>query len=180
MDENSEKKPEAPVGNPAGTSLLVVKNPLTADGVQTYRKAEKDSLGRFQKKVKPPIPTAEFIQKRRKRLARETDGVSEDMAILEELIACMHIEVGFDNKTGLADSKMVMAKAKVAETIWLFTHGKPATAEADLAALKHSGVEFVLVQPPALNTPTVQAVKQETPKSPTFAEVLNVRTDPQK
>jgi hypothetical protein len=180
------KKTEASGGTllPPGVTTITIRNPLGKDGVETFRQVQKDASGKFVKKAKPPIPTAEFVRQRRKRLAQVRTGqdcfndMTEDMSIVEELLECMHLPIVCD-KYGMPDSKMVMAKAKVAETIWLFSHGKPATAESDLEALKHSGVEIVFMNPTLPNAPIEVAKEEVIPAQPTFAEVLDVKTNPQ-
>jgi len=60
---------------PPGTSLVVLKNPPKKDGTITTREQIKDEKGKFIKKVKPLIPTVEFVRARRKRLAQvRSDG----------------------------------------------------------------------------------------------------------
>lgn len=179
MAENSDKKTEASGGAmlPPGVTSITIRNPLGKDGKETFREMLKDENGKFIKKARPPIPTVDFIRQRRKRLAQITDGISEDMAIFEELIECMHLPIVYD-KFGMPDSKLVMAKAKVAETIWLFSHGKPATAEADMEALKHAGVKIVFMNPTLPDAP-IEEPKEEAKKTqPTFAEVVDVKTNP--
>ena len=180
------KKPEASGGTllPPGVTTITIRNPLGKDGVETFRQVQKDASGKFVKKARPLIPTAEFVRQRRKTLAHVRTGktshndMTEDAAIFAELIDCMHLPNVCD-KQGRPDSTLVMAKAKVAEIIWLFSGGKPATAESDLEALKHSGVEIVFMNPTLPNAPIEVAKEEVIPAQPTFAEVLDVKTNPQ-
>ena len=165
---------------PEGTVAITVRNPLGKDGTQTFREVLKDAQGKFLKKARPPIPVIDFVKAGRKRLAqiREGTGQTEDMCIFDELLDIIHTPIERD-KQGLPDAKFAMAKAKCVETLFLFYKGKPATAESDLEALKHDGVKIVIVQPPDLMHSEITEEKKEEKKVPSFANVLDVKTNPQ-
>jgi len=187
MEENSEKKPapQAASQNPPGTTSITVRNPLGKDGVQTYREVLKDKDGKFIKKARPPIPVIDFVRAGRKRLAqirkdqKTFNDVTEDMSIVEELLAIIHTPIEYDQKTGLPDSKFAGVKVQAADTLWLHFKGKPSTSEQDLEALKHDGIKVVIVQPPDLMHSEITEEKKEEKKVPSFANVLDVKTNPQ-
>ena len=168
-DSGNEIKPPLP----EGVTSLMVRNP---DGV-TVSERLKNAKGQFVKKPKPLIPTVEFIRARRKRLAqvRESDGLTEDMAIVNELVEAMHIPILYDEKTGLPDSKMVMAKAKVAETLWLYTHGKPATSEQDLEKFTVQPFRVVYMENPEGVKPMEERPPEK--KQPAFIDGVVIKQD---
>ncbi len=172
MDSETKDKPQAAPNVPPGTSLVVVRNQPNKDGVVTSREMLKDSKGKFVKKIKPLLPTIEFVRARRKRLAQvNKDGITEDMAIINELIDIIHAPICVDAKSGLPDAKMAMAKIKAVEVLWLFTNGKPAPSEQELDKLQTQPVRVIMVNAPQLMHPDIQEEKQqETKTKPAFAE----------
>jgi hypothetical protein len=159
--------------NPSGVTTLTVRTRYGG-----LREAQKDSKGRFLSKPKPLIPTIEFVRERRKRLAKarkDGTGTTEDIAILNELINLVNMPLATDAKTGLPDAKMAMVKVKAAEVIWLFTGGKPATAEQDLDRLKTQDVKVIIVEAPQLMNPEIKTAEEPKIKTkPSFidAEVI--------
>lgn len=172
MDSEEKDQPQAVPNTPPGTSLVVVRNQPNKEGVVTTREMLKDSKGKFVKKVKPLLPTIEFVRARRKRLAQiNEDGISEDLAIIEELISIIHAPIETDAKSGLPDAKMAMAKIKAIEVLWLFSNGKPAPSEQELDKLTTQPVRVIMVNAPQLMHPDVQEEKQQESKTkPAFAE----------
>lgn len=145
-DSEEKDKPQ----NPAGTTLVVVKK----DG--TKRTLLKGADGKFARKAKPITPSSEFIAKRRKRMLRTNEsGLTEDMAIVEELLDILHTPIGVDKKSGLPDAKFAMAKVKAAETVWLFTFGKPDPSEREMDKLETQPVRVVVIQSPQLMHPDI-------------------------
>ena len=151
-DSEEKDKPQADLKPlPEGTSLIVVR---TKEG--TTRELLKKANGQFARKPKPLIPTEEFTRQRRKRMMRiNSDGLTEDMAIVEELLDIIHTPIKADTKSGLPDAKYAMAKVKAAETIWLFTGGKPDPAEREMNKLETQPVRVVVIQSPQLMHPEV-------------------------
>jgi len=177
--EDSGKKPGTSVDaqNPPGTSIVVVKNPVAKDGSVTYREVLKDEHGKFIKKVKPLPATIEFVRSRRKRLLQpNADGVTADMQIMNELLQIINTPIECDRQ-GLPDAKFAMAKVKAAETVWLYTLGKPSPSEQEMDLLKHNGVKIVIVQPPDLMHSEITEEIKEEKTQPSFADVLSIKTN---
>ena len=151
-DSEEKDKPQADLKPlPEGTSLIVVR---TKEG--TTRELLKKANGQFARKPKPLIPTEEFTRQRRKRMMRiNSAGLTEDMAIVEELLDIIHTPIKADTKSGLPDAKYAMAKVKAAETIWLFTGGKPDPSEREMNKLETQPVRVVVIQSPQLMHPEV-------------------------
>jgi hypothetical protein len=175
MAEDSVKNPEPPKddSNPSGVTTLVTVN---QHGAKVERLKGKD--GKFVAKPKPLIPTQEFIRARRKKLARQRKdcGMTEDMAIFQELIDAMH--VSNEDPKGNVDPKILQAKANIAEVIWLFSQGKPGMSEEDKSALTKSPVRIVYVKEKVSDTPVRQELKEEAKKTaPSFAQVTQVITN---
>lgn len=177
MDSETKDQTQAVPNLPPGTSLVAVRNQPNKDGVVTSREMLKDTKGRFVKKPKPLLPTVEFVRARRKRLAQvNADGISEDMAIIEELISIIHAPIETDSKSGLPDAKMALAKIKAIEVLWLYTNGKPAPSEQELDKLTTQPVRVIMVNAPQLMHPDVQEEKKPEQKTkPSFvdAEVIS-------
>ena len=178
-DSEEKDKPQADLKPlPEGTSLIVVR---TKEG--TTRELLKKANGQFARKPKPLIPTEEFTRQRRKRMMRiNSAGLTEDMAIVEELLDIIHTPIETDKKSGMPDAKFASAKIKAAETLWLFTGGKPDPSEREMDKLERQPITAYFVQAPALPTPEV--VDGDKPKDkatqPTFAEVTGIVTNPKK
>ena len=171
-DSEEKDKPQ----NPAGTTSMVI---VKKDG--TKRTLLKGADGKFARGPKPIIPSAEFIAKRRKRMLRTNDsGLTEDMAIVEELLDIIHTPIEADAKSGLPDAKFAMAKVKAAETIWLYTFGKPDPSEREMDKLERQPIAAYFIQAPSLANPEIVDGDKpvEKPKQPTFADVLDVKTNP--
>jgi hypothetical protein len=109
-------------------------------------------------------------------------GLTEDMAIVEELLAIVHTPIEADRKSGLPDAKFAMAKVKAAETLWLFTGGKPDPSEREMDKLERQPIAAYFVQAPALMNPEIVDGDKpsDKPKQPVFAEVLGVKENPPK
>lgn len=173
---DSEEKDKTPQENPAGSTKLVI---VRKDG--TSRELLKGADGRFARKPRPLIPTEEFIRARRKRMMKTNDsGLTEDMAIVEELLDIIHTPIETDTKSGLPDAKFAMAKVKAAETLWLFTGGKPDPSEREMNKLERQPISAYFIQaPPLANPEIVDGDKPvEKPTQPSFAEVTGVETNP--
>lgn len=177
-DSEEKDKTQAGTENPSGVTTLVVRNP---DGI-TSREVQKDSKGRFLKKVKPLIPTIEYVRARRKRLAsirKDTgrfDGMSEDASLIEELLEIIHMPIEFDKKTGLPDAKHMSAKIQAAELINLITWGKPAPSDQEMDKLTTQPVRVVIVTSPQLMHPEVREPQKLTDKTkPSFIDAEIVK-----
>jgi len=170
---DSEQKPSLP----EGVVALTIRNPIAKDGSVTYREVLKDKAGKFIKKAKPLIPTTDFVRSRRKRLAQTTDGITADMQIMNELLAIVNTPIERD-KTGVPDAKFAMAKVKAAETIWLYTLGKPSPSEQEMDLLRHDGVKIVIVQPPDLMHGEITEETKPEKLKPSFADILDIHTNP--
>lgn len=174
-EDSKEKTQQEQPQNPAGTTSMVI---VKKDG--TKRTLLKGADGKFARGPKPITPSSEFIAKRRKRMLRTNEsGLTEDMAIVEELLDIIHTEIECD-KQGLPDAKFAMAKVKAAETIWLYTFGKPDPSERELDKLERQPITAYFVQAPTLADPTVVDGDKpvEKSKQPSFAEVTGVETNP--
>jgi hypothetical protein len=159
------------------TALVVVRK----DG--TSRSLLKGADGKFVRKARPLIATEEFIRARRKRMMKTNEsGLTEDMSIVEELLAIIHTPIETDAKSGLPDAKFAMAKVKAAETLWLFTNGKPDPSEREMNKLERQPITAYFVQAPEIMNPEVVDGDKvdHKPKQPTFAEVTGVETNPKK
>lgn len=178
-----KKQPQTDPQNPSGITTLTIANQYGA-----IREMQKDSKGRFLAKKKPLIPTIEYVRARRKRLAKvregtgRFDGMTESMAIMEELLEIVHMEIATDSKTGLPDSKHMSAKVKAAELLHLITEGKPAPSEQELDKLERQPVTAIFVQAPQIMNPEVVDADKQKEKStqPSFAEVTGITTNPKK
>lgn len=176
-DSEKETKPLPAALLPEGVTTLVV---VKKDG--TTRKLLKGADGKFARGPKPITPSSEFIAKRRKRMLRtNASGLTEDMAIVEELLDIIHTPIEADAKSGLPDAKFAMAKVKAAETIWLFTFGKPDPSEREMDKLERQPISAYFIQAPSLANPEIVDGDKpvEKPKQPSFADVLDVKTNPQ-
>lgn len=173
---DSEEKNKTPQENPAGTTKLVI---VRKDG--TLRELLKGADGKFARKPRPLIPTEEFIRARRKRMMKTNgQGLTEDIAIVEELLDIIHTPIEADTKSGLPDAKFAMAKVKAAETLWLFTGGKPDPSEREMNKLERQPISAYFIQAPSLANPEIVDGDKpvEKPKQPSFADVLDVKTNP--
>lgn len=172
---DSESKDNTQVENPSGSTAITVaiKNPPNKDGVVTVREVQKDNKGRFLKKPKPLIPTIEFVRARRKKLTQmRSEGVTEDMAIFQELLDIIHCPLPCDPKTGMPDAKMAMVKVKAAEVVWLYSQGKPAPSEQELDKLQTQPVRVIMVTAPTGVKPMEEKPQEKTKPSFIDAEVI--------
>jgi hypothetical protein len=178
MAEDSKEKTQQEPQKPAGTTSLVV---VRKDG--TKRELLKGADGKFARKANTMYPTSEFIRQRRKRMLKVNEnGLTEDMWVVEELLDIIHTPIGTDKKSGLLDAKFASVKVKAAETLWLFTGGKPDPSEREMDKLERQAVVGYFIQtPPNVNPELVDGDKPvDKPTQPTFAEVTNVTTNPKK
>jgi hypothetical protein len=176
-DSEPKDKPQVGKENPPGTHIILVRNP---NG--TMREQPVDEKNRFLRKPKPLVPTVEFVRARRKRLysiRKDTgrfDGMTESMAILEELLEIVHMPIETDSKTGLPDSKHMSAKVQAAELIHLITEGKPSPSEQEMDKLQTQPVRVIMVNAPDGVKPMEERPKEKL--QPSWAEVTEVRTNP--
>ncbi len=151
--------------NPSGVTTLTVRNP---DGL-THREVQKDSKGRFMKKVKPLPPTIEFTRAERKALLKASeDGITEYMKVFMNIVRIAQ----YDGD----DAKCMMAAVKAFEALRLSALGKPAPSDQELDKLTTQPVRVVIVTAPQLMHPEVQPEKKLTDKTkPSFidAEIVS-------
>lgn len=153
---------------PEGVTSLVV---LNKNG--TIREALKDEKGRFVKKAKPLIPTIEFTRAERKKLnsvRSDKDGLTEYMVAFMNIL---RIAQNSDN-----DPKAMMAAVKAFEILRTSALGKPAPSEQELDKLTTQPVRVVVIQAPQLMHPEVVEEKTKETLRPSFAEVVDVQTNP--
>lgn len=173
MSEDSEDKPQAESKNlPPGVTAIVIANRYNKPYV-----VHKGEGGRFIAKAKSLPPVIENIRKRRKRLNKinEETKMTEDDNLLEQLIAVANLEIATDPKTGFLDSKTAMVKVKAIETIWLYTHGKPASAEADMDRQTKQQVSTVVIVSPTDVKPMEPKPEENT--QPSWAEITSITTN---
>jgi hypothetical protein len=166
---NSEPKPISQE-LPEGTSLVVVKT--KEGGVREMLRSDK---GHFVKKPKPLIPTIEFTRRIRKILyspskEKGKEGLSEcDVATLNMLRIAQNPD---------SDPKAMMAAAKAYEILMRRGLGKEDPSEQELDKLTHQAVKVVVIQAPQLMHPEIIEEKPKELLKPSFAEVLDVHTNP--
>lgn len=171
-DSNEKNEPQVETQKPPEVTAIAVRN---VDG--SVRQALKDKSGKFVRKERPLIPTIEFVRDRRKRLTKvrqntgRFDGMTENRAIIEELLEFIHMPIAIDAKTGLPDAKHMMAKTQAVQTILLFTEGKPAPSEQELSKLEKQPFQLVYVPVPNIMNPEVVEYNAgDEKKQPSFAE----------
>ena len=168
-DSEKDPKPtvEVTTNLPPGVTSLVVRN---VDG--TFRESLKNAKGHFVKKVKPLPSAHEMVRKLRKRLEQNITGGDQ-----QKLMEIFDFQISIANGTCGCDPKAQMAAVKAFEAIWLRAYGKPSLSDDEKEALKHDGVRIVIVEAPQC-LPAAEEAKEEK-KQPSFADVLNVTTNPQ-
>jgi hypothetical protein len=173
-DSENEPKP-LPQSLPEGVTSLVVRNPKDKDGVTTTREVLKNAKGQFVKKPKPLIPTIEFTRRERKKLYSPSkdkgkEGLTEhDVAFLNMLRIAQNED---------SDPKAMMAAVKAYEILMRRALGKEAPSEQELDKLTSQAVKVVVIQAPQLMHPEIIEEKPQEVLKPSFAEVLDVHTNP--
>jgi hypothetical protein len=168
MADAAESKDKPQAEKPSEAIVVLVKN---TNG--SLRESLRTPNGTFAKKPKPLIPTIEFTRKERKILntvRSDKDGLNE-------------YEVAFMNLVRIAqntdpDPKAMMAAVKAFEVIRTSALGKPAPSEQELDKLTTQPVRVVVIQSPQLMHPEVQEEKPRETLRPSFAEVVDIQTNP--
>jgi hypothetical protein len=170
MDEDSKEQKPIAEPLPEGVTAIVVANQHGA-----IREALKDEKGRFVKKPKPLIPTIEFTRAERKKLNTVR---SDKEGLTEYMVAFMNIVRIAQNED--TDPKAMMAAVKAFEIVRQSALGKFATAEQDLDRLTTQAVKTIIVVAPSLMHPEVIDADKPVEKKtqPTFAEVVDIKTNP--
>ena len=174
---DSEKEPKPLPSLQEGVTSLVVRNPKDKDGVVTTREALKNTKGQFVKKPKPLLPTVEFTRAERKLLnsaSATKEGLTEYMHAFMNLVRIAQNED--------SDPKAMMAAVKAFEVLRTSALGKPAPSEQELDKITNQPVKTIIVVAPSLMHTEVVEEKPKTQKKelPSFAEVLDIKTDEKK
>ena len=172
---DSEKEPKPLPASQEGVTSLVVRNPKDKDGVVTTREALKNTKGQFVKKPKPLLPTVEFTRAERKALNAASptkEGLTEYMHAFMNLVRIAQNED--------SDPKAMMAAVKAFEVLRTSALGKPAPSEQELDKITNQPVKTIIIQAPQLMHPEIidGDKPKEEKKQPSFAEVLDVKTNP--
>ena len=152
---------------PEGTTAMIVRNPVTKDGVSTTREVLKNAKGQFVKKPKPLIPTIEFTRRERKKLYSPSkdkgkEGLTEhDVAFLNMLRIAQNED---------SDPKAMMAAVKAYEILMRRALGKEAPSEQEMDKLTHQAVRVVVIQAPQLMHPEVVEEKKPEILEPSWIE----------
>ena len=170
MSDSEDKKGSQalPIVPPEGTSLVIIRN---KDG--SVRESLRNEKGTFVKKPRPLIPTIEFTRSERKKLntvRNDKDGLTEYMVAFMNIVRIAQNE---DN-----DPKSMMAAVKAFEVLRTSALGKPAPSEQEMDKLTTQPVKVVVIQAPQLMHPEIQEERPQETLRPSFAEVLDVRTNP--
>jgi hypothetical protein len=126
------------------------------------------------KKPKPPAPVVDFTRKDRKFLNSPN---KKNPGLTEHEVAFRHV-VRIAQGEGSGDPKADMASVKAYEVAMRRALGKEDPSERELDKLTTQDIKTVLIVAPQLMHPEIIEEKPKELLKPSFAEVLDVHTNP--